>query len=122
MKAFDNSAFEKYKTEAKEKWGNTDAYKEFEQRGKKDSGDALMDVFAEIGTLRGLNPASDEVQAAVKKLQDFITANFYTCTKQILGGLGQMYMADPRFQENIDRAGGTGTTEFVSKAIEIFCK
>lgn len=122
MKAFDNSKFEQYKAEAKEKWGNTDAYREYEQRGSKDPGDALMAVFAQIGTLRELDPASGEAQAAVKKLQDFITANFYTCTKQILAGLGQMYLADDRFRENIDRAGGAGTAEFVSKAISIFCK
>ena len=122
MSVFDNKKFEAYAKEAKEKWGNTDAYREFEQRGKKDPSDALMEVFAEIGKLRSLDPASAEVQAAVARLQEFITANFYTCTRQILGGLGRMYIADERFKENIDRAGGPGTAEFVSKAIEIYCR
>ena len=122
MSVFDNKKFEAYAKEAKEKWGNTGAYREFEQRGKKDPSDALMEVFAEIGKLRSLDPASAEAQAAVARLQEFITANFYTCTRQILGGLGRMYIADERFKENIDRTGGAGTAEFVSKAIEIYCR
>ena len=122
MKAFDNSTFEKYKAEAKEKWGSTEAWHEYERRGRQSGEDALMAVFAEMGTVREMDPAADEAQALVKKLQEFITANYYTCTKQILMGLGQMYVADERFRENIDRAGGAGTAEFVSKAIEIYCK
>ena len=111
-----------YEIEARSRWGNTDAYREYEQRGKQDMGDALMAVFAKIGKLRDLEPASAEVQAMVKQLQDFISGNYYTCTKQILQGLGQMYVADERFKENIDRAGGAGTAEFVARAIEIYCK
>ena len=122
MCAFDNSKLEQYKAEAKEKWGKTDAYKEYEQRGKNDQNDAMMAIFAEVGQVLHLDPASAEAQALVGKLQQFITDNYYTCTKQILRGLGQMYVADERFKANIDRAGGEGTAEFVAKAIEIYCK
>ena len=122
MSAFDNSKFESYKEEAKAKWGKTEAYREYEQRGSRDAGDGLMAVFAELGKVRQLDPAASEVQELVKNLQDFITANYYTCTKQILQGLGQMYAADPRFKENIDRAGGAGTAEFAARAIEIYCR
>ena len=122
MSAFDNSKLEQYKAEAKEKWGKTDAYKEYEQRGKNDQNDAMMAIFAEVGQVLHLDPASAEAQALVGKLQQFITDNYYTCTKQILQGLGQMYVADERFKANIDRAGGEGTAEFVAKAIEIYCK
>ena len=122
MSAFDNSKFESYKEEAKAKWGKTEAYREYEQRGSRDTGDGLMAVFAELGKVRQLDPSASEVQELVKNLQDFITANYYTCTKQILQGLGQMYAADPRFKENIDRAGGTGTAEFAARAIEIYCR
>ena len=114
-----------YEKEVKEKWGNTEAYKEYE---KKSSGkdaqkvDALMAIFAEMGTVRHLDPASTEVQALVSKLQNHITAHFYNCTKPILAGLGQMYVADERFKANIDRAGGEGCAEFAAKAIEIYCK
>ena len=66
--------------------------------------------------------ASREAQALVEKLQRFITAHYYDCTKEILSGLGQMYAADERFRENIDRAGGPGTAEFASRAIDIYCR
>ena len=122
MSAFDNSKFEQYKAEAKAKWGNTEAYKEYEQRGKPDQGDAMMEIFAELGKVRHLEPASEAVQLLVAKLQQFITDHYYTCTKQILQGLGRMYVADERFRANIDRAGGAGTAEFAAKAIEIYCK
>jgi len=122
MSAFDNSKLEAYKAEAKEKWGNTEAYKEYEQRGKPDQGDAMMAIFTEIGQVLDLDPASAQVQALVAKLQQFITDHYYTCTKQILQGLGRMYVADERFRANIDRAGGAGTAEFAAKAIEIYCK
>ena len=124
MSAFDNSEFEKYKVEAKEKWGKTDAYQEYEQKTKNRQPDAdgMMAIFAESGTICHLDPASKEAQALVSKLQQFITDNYYTCTREILKGLGQMYVADERFKQNIDRAGGEGTAEFVAKAIEIYCK
>ena len=123
FKPFDTTGIDAYAAEAKAKWGKTEAYRECEKKAPtKESGDALMGIFAEIGKLRHLEAGSAEVQAMVKKLQDFITANYYTCTKQILSGLGQMYVADERFRENIDRAGGEGTAEFVSRAIEIYCK
>jgi hypothetical protein len=65
-------------------------------------------------------PASKEVQVLVKELQTHITAHYYTCTKEILAGLGQMYGTDERFKKNIDQH-ATGTAEFLSQAIEIYC-
>lgn len=123
FKPYDTSMQERYAAEAKERWGKTDAYREYEQRGKADSQsaqDAMMDIFREMGRIREQSPASDEAQALVKKLQDHITANYYTCTKQILAGLGQMYTADDRFRENIDNAGGEGTADFAGKSIRIY--
>ena len=127
--AFDTTQQDKYAKDAKARWGKTDAYKEFEQRTAgqtpaqmKDAGDALMEIFAEIGAIRHTSPASCEAQALVARLQDFITEHYYTCTRQILRGLGQMYIAGDSMTENIDRAGGEGTAEFVHQAIEIFCK
>ena len=119
---FDTKNLDEYSTQAKALYGKTDAYKEYEQRGKNDQNDAMMAIFAEVGRVLHLDPASAEAQALVGKLQQFITDNYYTCTKQILQGLGQMYVADERFKANIDRAGGEGTAEFVAKAIEIYCK
>ena len=129
FKPFDTTELDSYAAEAKAKWGKTDSYQEFERKTagqskekQKFDGDALMAKFAEIGTLRHLSPDAAEVQAAVAGIQAFITEHYYNCTKQIFAGLGQMYVADDRFHQNIDAVGGDGTAEFVSRAIEIYCK
>ena len=98
--AFDTTKLDQYAAEAKAKWGKTEAYKEFEQktagRSKEQmqsDGGALMAIFAEFGAIRHMSPTSAEAQALVVKLQSFITEHYYTCTKQILRGLGHMYVA-----------------------------
>lgn len=130
MNAFDNTEFENYKNEAKERWGNTDAYKEYSQKSKGYSeekfnalGEGMEKVLEEFAICMnsGATFDSEEAQKLVKKLQNYITENFYTCTNEILASLGQMYVADERFKNNIDKH-SVGTTEFVSKAIEEFCK
>ena len=125
--AFDTTQIDKYAAEAKAKWGSTDAYREFEQKTAsasreqlRASGDGLMDIFREFGAVRHLSPASQEAQALVKKLQNYITSSYYTCTSQILKGLGQMYIAGDSMTENIDAAGGPGTAEFAHRAIEVY--
>ena len=127
--AFGTTELDTYAAEAQRKWGSTDAYKEFTQKTKdksnaqlKTDGDALMEIFAEIGEIRHLSPASPEAQALIAKLQGFITEHIYTCTKSILRSLGQMYIAGDSMTENIDRSGGEGTAQFAHEAIEIFCK
>ena len=129
FKPYDKTKMDEYAAQAKAKWGKTDAYKEFQQKTAgqtqqqmQSTGDALMDIFAEIGAIRDGSPASPEAQALVAKLQAFITDNYYTCTKQILRGLGQMYIAGDSMTENINKTGGDGTAEFAHKAIEIYCK
>ena len=129
FKAFDTSKLEEYSKRAKEQWGNTAEYKEFEEKNadRNDTDNArlaqeTMELFSEFGKLRERDPADIEVQAQVKHLQEFFTANFYNCTNEILRGLGKMYAGGGEFTENIDNAGGKGTAEFVNRAIEIYCK
>jgi DNA-binding transcriptional MerR regulator len=123
FKPFDTKKLDTYAAEAKEKWGATEAYKESEKKNPgQEQADALMAVFAKFGAVRTCDPAALEVQQLVELLQNTITQNYYNCTKQILAGLGQMYVADDRFRQNIDAAGGAGTAEFAAKAIEIYCK
>ena len=119
-----------YETEARERWGNTGAYREHEQKTKNytnekwaEANDGLMTIFAEFATCKGSGALADssEAQALVAKLQAHITANYYTCTDEILAGLGKMYVADERFKKNIDKY-GDGTAEFASKAIEAYCR
>ena len=122
--AFDNSKLEQYAAEVKERWGNTTAYQESAQRPaaeQKDAAAGLMAQFARMGRLRTGDPAGQEAQAAVRELQEFITKHFYTCTPEILAGLGQMYTADDRFRASIDAAGGEGTADFAGKAIAVYC-
>ena len=127
MKAFDNSKFEKYKAEAKEKWGQTQAYREYEEKNySKQKQDALAEgmdcIMAEFALCmrNGAAPDSAEAQNLVKMLQDHITENYYHCTNQILAGLGQMYVADERFKNNIDKH-ADGTAAFICEAIEVYC-
>lgn len=126
--AFDTKKLDEYAKQAKENWGKTDAYKEYEQKTKgmtkeekNMNGMALMTFFVEFGQMLHLEPSDPTVQAQVKRLQDYITEHFYTCTNQILAGLGQMYNGGGSMTENIEKAGGAGTADFAAKAIEIYC-
>ena len=119
----------RYENEARERYGNTAAYKEHEQKTKNytkekwaEANDGLMAIFAEFTVCMqsGAEADSNEAQELVAKLQAHITANYYTCTDEILAGLGKMYVADERFKKNIDKC-GEGTAEFASEAIAVFC-
>ena len=116
------------KIEARSRWGNTNAYHEHEQKTKNytkekwaEANDGLMDIFAEFAACKdnGASADSAEAQALVAKLQAHITANYYTCTDEILAGLGKMYVADERFKKNINKC-GEGTAEFAAEGIRIY--
>ena len=119
-----------YKLKARSFWGATDAYREHEQKTKNytkekwtEANDGLMAIFAEFAASKqsGAEADSNEAQALVAKLQAHITANYYTCTDEILAGLGKMYVADERFKKNIDKH-GEGTAEFAADAIAAYTK
>ncbi len=125
---FDKSEIEKYEAEVKAKWGNTKAYQEYKQKDIARNGGSyskianeLLTMFSELGGLKHLTPNSDEVQKKISELQKFITDNYYVCTNEILSGLGEMYVCDERFKNNIDKAGGDGTADFVGQAIAVYC-
>ncbi len=134
MKAFNNSEYEakrlQYESEAKEKWGHTDAYKEHAEKTKSYSKEKWQNLTEGMESILeeftacmqgGAAPDSVEAKELVKKLQTYITDNYYHCTNDILAGLGQMYVGDERFKNNIDKH-GTGTAEFVSQSIKIYCE
>ena len=117
-----------YENEVRERWGETSAYREHEQKTKNytkekwaEANDGLMAIFAEFAACKnsGVSADSAEAQALVAKLQAHITANYYTCTDEILAGLGKMYVADERFKQNIDKF-GDGTAEFAAEGIRIY--
>ncbi|MBO5231777.1 MAG: MerR family transcriptional regulator [Clostridia bacterium] len=133
MTAFDNSDYEtarkQYETEAKERWGATDAYKEHAEKTAnytaekwQEVNDGLNTVLAKFSECmqNGNTADSVEAQKLVKELQNYITENYYTCTNEILAGLGKMYVADERFKNNIDKH-ADGTAEFISEAIKFYC-
>ena len=127
--AFDTRKIDEYAAQAKASWGQTPAYKEYEEKAKgrtreedKKIYQGMIDIFAEFGAIRKSDPASGEAQALVKKLQEYITEHMYTCTNEILSGLGKMYAGGGDFTKNIDSFGGEGTAEFASKAIEYYCR
>ena len=117
-----------YETEVRERYGDTTVYREHEQKTKNytkekwaEANDGLMAIFAEFSACknRGVSADSAEAQALVAKLQEHITSNYYTCTDEILAGLGKMYVADERFKKNIDKY-GEGTAEFAAEGIRIY--
>ena len=129
FKAFDTTKIDEYAEQAKASWGNTPQWKEYEQKKKEAKEDfnavgeqMMQEIFGEFGKIKEKDPGSKEAQDLVKKLQDFITEHFYTCTNEVLSGLGKMYAGGGEFTTNIDTVGGEGTAEFANKAIEVYCK
>ena len=123
------NTFDQYKTEAKERWGDTAAYGEYTEKTKDYSGDRWNTLAVDMDGIMaqfaacmktGAEPASADAQTLVKTLQSHITENYYHCTDQILFGLGQMYVGDERFKTNIDRH-GEGTAAYVCAAITAYC-
>ena len=129
FKNWDPKKIDEYSAQAETLYGKTDAWQEYHQKAKgrsKDQenalGEGIMELFVKLGTMKELSPGSSQVQAWVRELQTYITEHFYTCTPQILQGLGQMYAGGGSMTENIDAAGGEGTGAFALEAINIFCK
>ena len=119
-----------YENEARARWVTTDVYREHEQKTKNytkekwaEASDGMMAIFADFAACKdsGARADSAEAQALVAKLQEHITASYYTCTDEILAGLGKMYVADERFKKNIDKY-GEGTAEFAAEAIAVYCR
>ena len=126
---FDTKKIDEYAKRAKEQWGQTPEYREYEEKTKdwtnQDQQDVMknfMLIYAEFGKMRTEDPASEKVQCEVKKLQNFISEHFYQCSDEILSGLGQMYASGGEFTQNIDKMGGEGTARFTADAIEVYCK
>lgn len=128
ISVFNNNEFKKYESEVKEKWGNTNAYKESKSKLRnqsdeeiKKTGDDMMDIFRRFGLIK-TEPINQESLNLVEELQQFITDHYYKCDNKILLGLASMYITDERFKTNIDKEGGIGTAEFVNSCIIDYLK
>lgn len=126
---FDTKKIDEYAKRAREQWGQTPEYREYEEKTKdwtnQDQQDVMknfMLIFAEFGKMRTEDPDSEKVQCEVNKLQKFISEHFYQCSNEVLSGLGQMYASGGEFTQNIDKMGGEGTARFTADAIEVYCK
>ena len=127
--AFDTREMDAYTARAREQWGDTDAWREYERkhgdrpvREEKRVADGMMEIFAAFGDLRSGNPEGDDARALSARLQTFITENYYACTLEIFAGLADLYDGGGEFTENIDRAGGPGTAAFAAAAIRAYCR
>ncbi len=125
FEAFDTRKIDEYAAQAKASWGKTDAYKEYEKKSEGRSKETqqklnveMMSIFAEFGKIKELSPDSKDAVALAKKLQDHITEHYYTCTDEILLGLGTMYAGGGDLTTNIDKVGGEGTAVFACEAIK----
>lgn len=118
---------ERYADEVKQRWGKTDEYRQ--SKAKSESRTIAQDVqaeqeagdiFAAFAAAMDQDPAGETAQGLVRRWQKHITEYYYDCTKEILACLGEMYVADARFTENIDRY-GDGTAAFMRDAIRVYC-
>ena len=128
FEAFDKKKLEEYAQQARTAWGATAEYKEFEQKNSektlaqiKETGNGLMALLAEYGSIKEGDPSAPLAQALTRRVQEYITENYYTCTNTIFAQLGKMYGSGGEFTENIDKIGGPGTAAFASEAIRIYC-
>lgn len=126
---FDTKKIDEYAERAKQQWGKTPEFQEFEQKSQsrtKEEEHVIMEnfmkLFEEFGSLRDESPESEAARMQVKKLQDYITKYFYECSEKILLSLGEMYAGGGEFTQNIDRVGGEGTAEFTAEAIRVYCR
>lgn len=124
FEAFDTSKIDEYARQARETWGKTPEYKEYQQKDaartdkeRKSLPGEMTRLFFEFGQIRHLAPDSAEAMTQAKRLQSFITEHFYRCSDEILCSLGDMYADGGDFTANIDRIGGEGTAVFACQAI-----
>lgn len=129
FKGFNPKKLDDYSAQAKTLYGKTDAYRKYEEKSKGRTreqenalGAQVMDFFVQLGAMENKDPGSEAAQAWVQDLQAYFTAHFYTCTPQILKGLGEIYAGGGSMTENIDAAGGPGTGAFAKAAIDIYCR
>jgi DNA-binding transcriptional MerR regulator len=125
LEAFDGFDPSDYEAEAEAKWGKTDAYAESARRtGRYTKADwqrlkaEADDINAEFLDLMadGIAPDADEAMQVAERHRAYISGAFYECSPEMHAGLGQMYVADPRFTANIDKT-GEGLAAYMSEAI-----
>ena len=74
FKVFDTTKIDEYSKRAKEQWGQTSEYKEFEEKTKNWTKDdeatvanEFMQLFVEFGQMKEMDPEDEQVQLQVKE-------------------------------------------------------
>ena len=92
--------------EARERWGETEAYAESSKRTARYSKDDWKRMGEESGAINqrladlfatGAEPESDEGMDAAEQHRLHIDRWFYPCSHEMHAGLGEMYVVDPQF-------------------------
>jgi len=120
-----NGIHNPYEKEAQERWGNTDAYKQSQERVKKmtkeefarigEEGDILL---KKIAALKEADPASSQVQELIAQHYNGLR-HFYEPSPEMYRGLGDLYVDDPRFAAFFDKY-GEGMAAFMKKAMHTY--
>lgn len=119
---FDPAQHEK---EARQRWGDSDAYKQSAARTGRYTRADWEAVRAEMNAISarylalmraGTPPDSGEAKAVAADHRVHISARYYDAPPEMMRGLAQMWVADERFTRNIDRA-GEGLAAYQSAAV-----
>jgi MerR family transcriptional regulator, thiopeptide resistance regulator len=124
FEVFGDFDVEKYDAEARERWGDTEAYKESARRTArytkqewvriKDEGERIQGRLAELME-SGHGSADPEVMDTAEAHRQYIERWFYSCSRAMHRGLGELYVQDPRFTVSLDRH-SPGLAEFMRNA------
>jgi len=116
---------EDYEAEAQERWGGSPAYAESQRRVARCTKDDWLRLKNEATDLgghladamrAGVPAASTEAMDLAEQHRQHITRWFYECSYGIHCGLGEMYVADPRFARRYD-AQAPGLASYLRDAI-----
>jgi DNA-binding transcriptional MerR regulator len=122
---FDGFDPSRYDEEARQRWGNTDAYAQSAKRVKGYTPDDWKTLMAERGAVyaaafaalkQGKAPSSAEAMDIAERHRLSIDRWFYPCSLAMHQGLASMYESDDRFRQSIDTH-GEGLTTFLAEAI-----
>lgn len=117
---FTKEEAEKYAEEARQRWGNTDAYKQSQERVKKMGKEGLKKVMEAGQKLlhelaaemkNGTDVKDAKVQALIARHYDGLRA-FYEPNYEMYRGLAEMYVNDPRFKANYEKV-AEGLAEYL---------
>lgn len=130
FEAFDKKEYEArrdaYAEEARERWGDTEAYRESQRRtaAYKDGDwteiqEEMEGIFQRFADCMDQSPEPAGARGPAGELQAYLTRRFYLCTPEILSGLGEMYAADQRFRAYFDKI-RPGLADYVAEALKAY--